>query len=62
MRAPVEFQRALWPQNLALDRQLYLRLLIQSLLHGEPQYGPARPYHVKIPRIMVAGASRCTAA
>jgi hypothetical protein len=40
----------------ALDRQLYLRLLLQSLLHGEPEYTPDWRHKLKIPGVMVTDA------
>ena len=40
----------------ALDRQLYLRLLTQSLLYGEPHFDPEWRHKLKIPGIMVTDA------
>jgi hypothetical protein len=40
----------------ALDRQLYLRLLVQSLLHGEPTYAPDWRHKLTIPGILVTDA------
>ena len=41
---------------MALDRQLYLRLLVQSLLHGEPTYTPDWRYKLTTPGILVTEA------
>ena len=40
----------------ALDRQLYLRLLIQSLQRGEPEYTPEWRHQLLIPGILVTDA------
>ena len=40
----------------ALDRQLYLRLLVQCMMHGEPDYGPQWRHELKIPGILVTDA------
>ena len=40
----------------ALDRQLYLRLLVQSLLHGEPTYAPDWRHKLTTPGILVTDA------
>ena len=42
--------------SLALDRQLYLRLLIESILYGEPELGPNWRHELKIPGILVTDA------
>jgi hypothetical protein len=40
----------------ALDRQLYLRLLVQSLLEGEPIYAPDWRHKLTVPGILVTDA------
>ena len=40
----------------ALDRQLYLRLLVQSLLHGEPVYDPEWRHKMLVPGILITDA------
>ena len=40
----------------ALDRQLYLRLLVQSLMYGEPEYTPDWRHKLVIPGIMITNA------
>jgi hypothetical protein len=40
----------------ALDRQLYLRLLVQSLLHGEPVYDPEWRHKLKVPGVLITDA------
>ncbi len=42
--------------SIALDRQLYLRLLIQSLQRGEPEYTPEWRHQLLIPGILVTDA------
>jgi len=42
--------------SLALDRQLYLRLLVEAILHGEPEMGPEWRHELKIPGILVTDA------
>jgi len=40
----------------ALDRQLYLRLLLEAILYGEPACGPDWRHRLKIPGILIADA------
>ena len=40
----------------AIDRQLYLRLLLESLLYGEPECGPGWRHKLKIPGVLVTDA------
>ena len=40
----------------ALDRQLYLRLLVQCLLHGEPEYTPEWRHKMSTPGILITDA------
>ena len=40
----------------ALDRQLYLRLLVQSLLQGEPVYDPEWRHKMVVPGILITDA------
>ena len=40
----------------ALDRQLYLRLVLESILHGEPQCGPDWRHKLKVPGILITDA------
>jgi hypothetical protein len=42
--------------SLALDRQLYLRLLLEAILYGEPDMGPMWRHELKIPGILVTDA------
>ena len=42
--------------SLALDRQLYLRLMLEAVLHGEPSMGPMWRHELKIPGILVTDA------
>jgi hypothetical protein len=42
--------------SLALDRQLYLRLLLEAILLGEPNMGPNWRHELKIPGILVTDA------
>jgi hypothetical protein len=42
--------------SIALDRQLYLRLLVQSLLHGEPEYSPEWRHKLTTPGILITDA------
>jgi hypothetical protein len=42
--------------SLALDRQLYLRLLIEAVLYGEPELGPNWRHELKVPGILVTDA------
>ena len=42
--------------SVAVDRHLYLRLLLQSLLYGEPSDLTEWRYHLKIPGILVTDA------
>jgi hypothetical protein len=39
-----------------LDRQLYVRLLVESLLYGEPELGEDWRYKLKIPGVLVTDA------
>ena len=40
----------------ALDRQLYLRLLVESMLHGEPETNEDWRHQLKIPGVLVTDA------
>ncbi len=40
----------------ALDRQLYARLVFESVLHGEPEFGPNWRHQLKIQGIVVTDA------
>jgi len=40
----------------ALDRQLYLRLLLEAILYGEPACGPDWRHRLKIPGILITDA------
>ena len=40
----------------ALDRQLYLRLVLESLIHGEPECGPDWRHHLKVPGMLITDA------
>ena len=40
----------------ALDRQLYLRLLVKSLLHGEPLFDPEWRHKMVVPGILITDA------
>ena len=40
----------------ALDKQLYLRLLVQSLLQGEPVYDPEGRHNLVVPGILITDA------
>ena len=40
----------------AIDRQLYLRLLLESLLYGEPECGPDWRHKLEIPGVLVTDA------
>ena len=40
----------------ALDRQLYLRLLVEALLHGEPERGPDWRHKLKVAGILITDA------
>ena len=42
--------------SLALDKQLYLRLLTEAIIHGEPSMGPEWRHELKIPGILVTDA------
>jgi hypothetical protein len=42
--------------SLALDRQLYLRLMLEAILYGEPPMGPNWRHELKIPGILVTDA------
>jgi hypothetical protein len=42
--------------SLALDRLLYLRLLIEAVLYGEPELGPNWRHELKVPGILVTDA------
>ena len=42
--------------SLALDKQLYLRLLTEPIIHGEPAMGPEWRHELKIPGILVTDA------
>ena len=42
--------------SIALDRQLCLRLLVQSLLHGEPEYSPEWRRKLATPGILITDA------
>ena len=42
--------------SLAEDRHLYARLLMETLLEGEPDYGPDWRHRLKMPGIMVTEA------
>jgi len=40
----------------ALDRQLYLRLVLESIPHGAPQCGPDWRHKLKVPGILITDA------
>ena len=42
--------------SLPLDKQLYLRLLTEAIIHGEPSMGPEWRHELKIPGILVTDA------
>ena len=42
--------------SLALDRQLYLRFMLEAVLYGEPPMGPNWRHELKIPGILVTDA------
>jgi hypothetical protein len=42
--------------SLALDRQLYLRLLLEAVLYGEPNMGPEWRHELKIQGVLVTDA------
>jgi len=42
--------------SIALDRHLYLRLLVESMLYGEPEYGHDWRMKLKIPGVLITDA------
>ena len=42
--------------TLAFDRQSYLRLVLESMLYGEPEMGPEWKHQLKIPGVLLTDA------
>ena len=39
-----------------MDRQLYARLLLEAILHGEPEFNEGWRHRLKVPGVVVTGA------